>query len=151
MDLSHASLPGLLHNLLGFFFFNILFIHERQRQKQREKQAPPREPNAGLDPRTLGSHPEPKADAQPLGHPGIPPFGFVRRSMELLIPCLFVSREIPRMVIPTGSHPLGNQMKTVNSKSTQHWTPSLWKVNPITLPMQLNTYRRGLENPPPCR
>ena len=26
----------------------------------------------GLDPRTPGSHPEPKADAQPLSHPGIP-------------------------------------------------------------------------------
>ena len=31
-----------------------------------------REPNVGLDPRTLGSHPEPKADAQPLSHPGAP-------------------------------------------------------------------------------
>ena len=27
---------------------------------------------AELDPRILGSHPEPKADAQPLGHPGAP-------------------------------------------------------------------------------
>ena len=26
----------------------------------------------GLDPRTLGSHPEPKADSQPLSHPGAP-------------------------------------------------------------------------------
>ena len=26
----------------------------------------------GLDPRTLGSHSEPKADAQPLSHPGAP-------------------------------------------------------------------------------
>ena len=31
-----------------------------------------REPDAGLDPRTLGPCPEPKADAQSLGHPGIP-------------------------------------------------------------------------------
>ena len=30
------------------------------------------EPDAGLDPRTLGSSPEPKADTQPLSHPGIP-------------------------------------------------------------------------------
>ena len=44
----------------------------RQRHRQREKQAPYREPNAGLDPRTLGSQPEPKAAAQPLSHPGIP-------------------------------------------------------------------------------
>ena len=45
---------------------------ERQRHRQREKQAPPGEPDVGLDPRTLGSHPEPKADAQPLSHPGAP-------------------------------------------------------------------------------
>ena len=42
---------------------------KRQRHRQREKQAPCREPDAGLDPRTLGSWPEPKADAQPLSHP----------------------------------------------------------------------------------
>ena len=30
------------------------------------------DPNVGLDLRTLGSWPEPKADAQPLNHPGIP-------------------------------------------------------------------------------
>ena len=44
-----------------------LFIHEthreRQRHRQREKQAPCGEPDVGLDPRTLGSQPEPKADA----------------------------------------------------------------------------------------
>ena len=36
--------------------------------RQYEKQAPCREPDAGLDPRTLGSRPEPNADAQPLTH-----------------------------------------------------------------------------------
>ena len=45
---------------------------ERQRHRQRDKQAPCREPDAGLDSRTPGSHPEPKANAQPLSHPGIP-------------------------------------------------------------------------------
>ena len=45
---------------------------ERYRHRQREKWAPCREPDVGLDPRTLGSYPEPKADAQPLSHPGIP-------------------------------------------------------------------------------
>ena len=45
---------------------------ERQRYRQREKQAPCGEPNAGLDPGTPGSHPKLKADAQPLSHPGIP-------------------------------------------------------------------------------
>ena len=41
--------------------------------RQREKQAPCEEPNVGLDPRTPGSRPEPKADAQPLSHPGAHP------------------------------------------------------------------------------
>ena len=46
---------------------------ERQRHRRREKQAPCREPNVGLDPaRFLGSRPEPKADAKPLSHLGIP-------------------------------------------------------------------------------
>ena len=44
----------------------------RQRHRQREKQAPCREPNMGLDPRTPGSHPGPKAGAKSLSHPGIP-------------------------------------------------------------------------------
>ena len=39
--------------------------------RQEDKQAPCREPDAELNPRTLGSHPEPKADAQPLCHPGV--------------------------------------------------------------------------------
>ena len=47
---------------------------ERQRHRQREKQAPRREPDVGLDPRTPESHPEPKADAQLLCHPGVPTY-----------------------------------------------------------------------------
>ena len=49
---------------------------ERQRPRQKAKQAPCRESNVGLDPGTLGSCPEPKADAQPLSHPGVPIFTF---------------------------------------------------------------------------
>ena len=45
---------------------------ERQRHRQREKQAPCTKPDVGLDPETLGSRPEPKADAQLLSHPGVP-------------------------------------------------------------------------------
>ena len=45
---------------------------ERQRHRQREKQAPCREPDVGLDPETPGSHPGPKAGAQPLSYPGVP-------------------------------------------------------------------------------
>ena len=44
---------------------------ERQRHRQREKRAPCREPDVGLDPGTPGSRPEPKADTQPLSHPGV--------------------------------------------------------------------------------
>ena len=69
-----------------FFKRFYLFIHEththterererereRQRHRQREKQAPCREPDVGLDPGSPGSHPEPKAGAKPLRHPGIP-------------------------------------------------------------------------------
>ena len=40
---------------LFFFFLKILFIRDRERQT--EKQAPCREPDAGLDPRTPGSYP----------------------------------------------------------------------------------------------
>ena len=38
---------------------------ERQRHRQKEKQAPCREPDVGLDPRTWGSCPELKASVQP--------------------------------------------------------------------------------------
>ena len=44
---------------------------ERQRLRQREKQAPCREPDVGLDPGAPGSHPEPKAVVQLLSHPGV--------------------------------------------------------------------------------
>ena len=45
---------------------------ERQRYRQREKEVPCREPDVGLNPRTPRSCPEPKTDAQPLSHPGVP-------------------------------------------------------------------------------
>ena len=79
------SLSNFLENLMflelnkgGFIFIflrSFLFIHERQREgqrhKKREKQAPPREPIAGLDPGIPGSCPEPKTEAQLLSHPGV--------------------------------------------------------------------------------
>ena len=45
----------------------------RDTERQREKQAPCREPDVGLDPRIPGSHPEPKADAQLLRSPAAIP------------------------------------------------------------------------------
>ena len=55
---------------------------ERQRETQREKQAPCREPDLGLNPGTPGSRPEPKADAQPLTHPGVPNFEIFLKIMK---------------------------------------------------------------------
>ena len=49
---------------------------KRQRHREREKQAACRKPNVGLNPTGLdpgipGSHPEPKAEAQPPSHPDV--------------------------------------------------------------------------------
>ena len=49
----------------------------RDTEKEAETQAEGeagfcKEPDARLDPRTPGSRPEPKADTQPLSHPGLP-------------------------------------------------------------------------------
>ena len=65
--------------LPGFFFFKILFIHERHREKEadtgrgrsRLHTGSPM-PNVGLDPRTPGSCPDLKAGAKLLSHQGIP-------------------------------------------------------------------------------
>ena len=61
-----------------------LLIHEghteRQTETQRqEKQAPRKEPDMELYPGTLGSHPELKADAQLLSHPGVPKDLFIHK------------------------------------------------------------------------
>ena len=63
LSVAYLSLSSPLHiscaevtAVLGDFFLRFyLFIHERQRQRhrQREKLAPLREPDVGFDPRTL--------------------------------------------------------------------------------------------------
>ena len=55
------------------------------RHGQREKQAPHREPDERVNPGTPESCPEPKADAQPLSHPGI---------LEVMVkrPCLDIMK-----------------------------------------------------------
>ena len=67
---------GIKSTVFFYFLRFYLFIHkrhtERCRDRWREKQAPCGEPNVGLNPRTPGSRPEPKADTQPLSHPGAP-------------------------------------------------------------------------------
>ena len=49
-----------------------LFLREAETQAEREAGSLG-EPNVGLDPRTPGSCPEPKAEAQPLSHSGASP------------------------------------------------------------------------------
>ena len=44
----------------------------RDTHREREAETQAEKPDVGLDPRTLGSHPELKVDAQPLSHPGAP-------------------------------------------------------------------------------
>ena len=39
----------------------------------------------GTNPRTLGSRPEPKADAQPLSHPGIPENYFLKKVIQVFV------------------------------------------------------------------
>ena len=70
---------------LGDFPFSIkdLFLHERDTKRGRgtgrgRSRLPAGRTNAELDPRTPGSCPEPKADAQPLSHPGAPLGVFIR-------------------------------------------------------------------------
>ena len=54
---------------------------EREAETQAEGEAGSmhREPDMGLDPKSPGSHPGPKAGAKPLRHPGFP----VPRFLEL--------------------------------------------------------------------
>ena len=54
---------------------------ERQKHRQREKQASQREPHAWQDPQTPGSWPEPKTDAQPPSHPGAPNVTFLKQDI----------------------------------------------------------------------
>ena len=51
---------------------------ERGRDTGRGRsRLPAGSPMWDLDPRTLGSHPEPKADAQLLSHPAVPQLYFI--------------------------------------------------------------------------
>ena len=70
--------PFYLWIYLFKFLKKILFIYswethrERQKYRQRERQAPCKELDAGLHPGTPGSWPGPKVGAKLLNHPGIP-------------------------------------------------------------------------------
>ena len=73
--------------LSAFFFFNILFIHERHREAETEAEG-----EAGSlwgaqygTPGTPGSRPEPKADTHPLSHlGGVPRFFLKDYTVDIL-------------------------------------------------------------------
>ena len=65
---------------------------ERQRHRPREKQAPCQEPDAGLNPRTPGSCPGPKAGTKPLSHPGIPCLLIFKVETVILFAFLTISK-----------------------------------------------------------
>ena len=59
----------VIHTHFCFLFFKRFYLFTRDTERQRQKQAPHGEPNAGLDPKTPRPLPEPKA--QPLRHLGV--------------------------------------------------------------------------------
>ena len=66
-------------DIFSIFLKRFYLFRETQRKReaeirQREKQAPCREPHLVLDLRTPGSHPRLKAVPKPLSHPGCPIF-----------------------------------------------------------------------------
>ena len=65
-------------NFYFYFFLRFIYLFMRDREGEAETQAEGeagslQEPDARRDPRVPGSRPKPKAAAQPLSHPGIPP------------------------------------------------------------------------------
>ena len=72
-------------------------------ETQAEKQAPHGEPDARLDPRTLGSRPEPKADAPALSHPGVPGSYLLKITLPMSLFCMF--RTLVFHVIIMSEHP----------------------------------------------
>ena len=64
-----------------FFFKDFIYLFMRDKERGRDigagrSRLPAGEPDAGFSPRTLGSRPEPKADAQTLSHLATP-FSFL--------------------------------------------------------------------------
>ena len=65
------------NTLIFFKDFIYLFMRDREREREAETQAEgevgsPQEARCRTLSGTPGSCPEPKADAQPLSHPGVP-------------------------------------------------------------------------------
>ena len=75
--LSHPGCPSRFTSY-QLFFFKILFIHKRYRERGRDTGRGRSRLHAGSPmwdcPGTLGSCPEPKADTQPLNHTSAPEY-----------------------------------------------------------------------------
>ena len=74
-----------------------------QKYRQRETQAPCREPDMGLDPRTPGPCPGPKAGTKPLSHPGSPGIWTLSRGVSstnlyckniILVGCILLTKTL---------------------------------------------------------
>ena len=66
-----------------------LFIHKRHRERKAEIQAEGKAGSlqgarCGTQFQILGSHPEPKAEAQPLSNPGVPCDEFLKQTIQLI-------------------------------------------------------------------
>ena len=111
------------------FFFKLLFrlfIHERprerQRHRQREKQTPCRELDVGLDPRTQGSCPESKAEAQPLSHSGAPTTANSLIKNEIFLGLKnYRKKIINSQTFKNFNIKVGNKLKTYTCASPTVW------------------------------
>ena len=123
---------------LSLFFLKILFIYSwethSQRCRQREKQAPHGELDVGLDPRTPGSRPEPKADAQLLSTQASP--SVVLLKSNFVLPFLELETWWSIFLIVVNSDILTEIQQ--DPKSQQHWNVPervRWNEQYISLPL----------------
>ena len=80
--LFYSLLSSNPYTLFIYFFKDFIYLFDRETTSKRgntsrgsgrgRSRLPAEEPDVGLDPRMLGSRPEPKAGAQQLRHPGAP-------------------------------------------------------------------------------
>ena len=92
-------------------------------------QTPCQDPDVGLDSRTLGSQPEPKADTQPLRHSAIPDNQFFK---VILYCCCIYSIEVR-----------GSATDLKDSKPTTHNTHTHTKQNLARRSIYNNIYIEG--------
>ncbi|XP_072667846.1 spindle and centriole-associated protein 1 isoform X1 [Canis lupus baileyi] len=106
------------------FMYLFMGDTERQRHRQREKQAPCGVPDAGLHPRIPGSRPEPKADAQPLSHPVLRRTVQTRPAPRIPPTVEIIEKEQnwEKNTLPTGTD---NQ----NSNEENHLFTQRWRVS----------------------